>query len=62
MKRIENNKAVARRKGWLTVAGGVGTGLLFWKTTWILGLGGVAGTLYLAWGWFRWRAKHGLRF
>ncbi len=62
MGRIANNKSVAKKKGFMALGGVIGTGVLFVYTPVILGVAGVAGTAYLTWDWFKWRAKHGLRF
>lgn len=61
MSRRGDVRKTATKKGIFAIAAGVGTGLLFAKVHWILGLAGSAGTLYLAWDWLLWRGKNGLR-
>ena len=62
MGRIADNRSVAKKKGWMALGGVAGTGVLFVYLPWMIGVAGVAGTAYLTWDWFKWRAKHGLRF
>jgi hypothetical protein len=55
-------KRKAQTKGLKTVGAAAGTVALFLWFPWILGLGGLAGTGYLAYDWLRYRGKWGLRF
>jgi hypothetical protein len=57
---IQRNKAVARRKGALATAAGVGAVALVVLNP-IVGVVGVAGAVYLGWDWLSFRIKHGLR-
>ena len=60
--RIDKIKSTARKKGFFALAAGIGTGVLYWKTGWPLGVAGTVGTLYLTAQWFIFRAKNGMRF
>lgn len=57
---IQRNKAVARRKGVLATAAGVGAVALVVVNP-IVGVVGLAGAAYLGWDWLSFRIKHGLR-
>ena len=58
---IKRNEAVAKRKGWLaSAATGGSVAALILGAPW-LGVLGLAGSAYLAYDWFSYRAKHGLR-
>ena len=60
--RVAKTKSDATKKGFFALAAGVGTGVLYWKTGWPLGVVGTVGTLYLTAQWFIYRAKNGMRF
>jgi len=60
--RIDKMKSTARKKGALALVAGIGTGVLYWKTGWPLGVAGTIGTLILTSQWFIYRAKNGMRF
>ncbi len=62
MSRALQVKKTATKKGFFALLGCIGTGFLYAKTHWILGVAGSVGSIYLIWDWFKWRAKHGLRF
>jgi threonine/homoserine/homoserine lactone efflux protein len=60
---VQRNKVVARRKGTLAaaVAGGAAA-LIVAANAPVLGVVGLAGAAYLAWDWFSFRVKNGMRF
>ncbi len=58
---IQRNKAVARRKGTIATAAGVGAVALLVVVNPIVGVVGLAGAAYLGWDWLSFRIKHGLR-
>lgn len=58
---IQRNTAVAKRKGTLAAAAGVGATVVLVAVNPILGVVGLAGAAYLGWDWLRFRMKHGLR-
>jgi hypothetical protein len=59
---MERDKNVARKKGLYAAGAAVGTTALLATGWWVVGLAGVVGTGYLAWDWFRYRARRGMRF
>ena len=59
---MSRDRAQARRKGILALAGYGGAGLLFLAHWPILGLLAVGGAGYLTYDWFMFRAKRGMRF
>jgi hypothetical protein len=59
---VQRNKVVAKRKGALAAATAVGGGVLVAAGAPIVGVIGLAGAAYLAWDWFSFRVKNGMRF
>jgi hypothetical protein len=60
---VQRNKVVAKRKGTVAAAAAVGTGVLAVAGAPVLVVvGGLAGAGYLAWDWFSYRVKNGMRF
>jgi len=58
---VKRNEVVAKRKGWLAAAAAGGSVATLVLGPAILGVLGLAGAGYLAYDWFSFRAKHGLR-
>lgn len=59
---VQRNKSVARRKGTVAAAAGVGAGVVAVALNPIIGVVGLAGAAYLGWDWLSFRIKNGLRF
>lgn len=59
---MARDKAEAKKKGLIALSAWVGSGLLFFLHWPIVGLLGVASSLYLTYRWFMFRAKRGMRF
>jgi hypothetical protein len=60
---VQRNKAVAKRKGTVaavTAGGALAVGVALGSP--VLGVIGLAGAAYLAWDWFSFRVKNGMRF
>ena len=59
---VQRNKVVAKRKGAVAAATAVAGAALVVANAPILGVIGLAGGLYLAYDWFSFRVKNGMRF
>lgn len=59
---VETDKRTARRKGMTAAAVGAGGVALTVVGAPVLGIIGLAGAGYLAYDWFMFRAKRGMRF
>lgn len=60
---VQRNKVVAKRKGTIAAAAAAGAGVAaIAGAPVILVVGGLAGAGYLAWDWFSYRVKNGMRF
>jgi threonine/homoserine/homoserine lactone efflux protein len=59
---IQRNKVVARRKGLIAAAAAGGSAVVIAAASPIVGILGLGGAAYLAWDWFSFRMKNGMRF
>jgi hypothetical protein len=59
---VQRNKVVAKRKGTIAAVTAAGAGVLAVAGAPILAVIGAAGAGYLAWDWFSFRVKNGMRF
>jgi hypothetical protein len=59
---IKRNKVVAKRKGTLAAAAAGGSVAAIVLVSPVLGILGLAGAGYLAYDWFSFRVKNGMRF
>ena len=59
---VQRNKVVAKRKGAVAAATAVGAGVVAVAGAPVVGVIGLAGAAYLAWDWFSFRVKNGMRF
>ena len=60
---MQGDREVAKKKGLMAAGVAAGTAAIFIFTgLWPIGLIGLAGTGYLTWDWFKFRAKRGMRF
>jgi threonine/homoserine/homoserine lactone efflux protein len=59
---IQRNKVVARRKGLIAAAAAGGSAVVIAAASPVIGVLGLAGSAYLAWDWFSFRMKNGMRF
>jgi hypothetical protein len=58
---VQRNKSVAKRKGAVAAAAGVGAGVLVVLNP-IIGVIALGGAAYLGYDWLSFRIKNGLRF
>jgi len=59
---VQRNKVVAKRKGTIAAATAIAGGVVAIAGAPILGAIGVVGGVVLAWDWFSFRVKNGMRF
>lgn len=59
---IQRNKVVARRKGMIAATAAGASAVLIATAAPVIGALGLAGSAYLAWDWFSFRMKNGMRF
>lgn len=59
---VQRNKVVAKRKGLIAAATGVGTAAAFVVGAPIVGIVGVVAGAYFGWDWLAFRIKNGMRF
>ena len=59
---VQRNKVVAKRKGAIAAATAAGAGVAAIVGAPVIAVIGVAGAAYLAWDWFSFRVKNGMRF
>jgi hypothetical protein len=59
---VQRNKVVAKRKGAMAAATAAVGGAVIIAGAPVIGAIGLAGAAYLAWDWFSFRVKNGMRF
>lgn len=59
---VQRNKVVAKRKGTIAAVTAAGAGVAAIAGAPVLAVIGLAGAGYLAWDWFSFRVKNGMRF
>jgi hypothetical protein len=59
---VQRNKAVAKRKGAVAAAATAGSVVVLAAASPVVGVIGLAGSVYLAWDWLSFRVKNGMRF
>lgn len=59
---VQRNKVIAKRKGAIAAATGVGAAVVVAAGAPIIGVIGLAGAAVLGWDWLSFRIKNGMRF
>jgi len=59
---VQRNKVVAKRKGTIAAVTAAGAGVAAIAGAPVIAVLGLAGAGYLAWDWFSFRLKNGMRF
>lgn len=59
---VQRNKVVSKRKGTFAAAAAVGAGVAAIAGAPVIAVIGLGGAAYLAWDWFSFRLKNGMRF
>lgn len=59
---VQRSKVVAKRKGTVAAAAGAGAAVAAIAGAPVIAVIGLAGAGYLAWDWFSYRVKNGMRF
>ncbi len=59
---MSTQKQTAARRGWLAIAGWVGTGVALVAGHFVVGLFGAGIAVFLTRRWFQYRAQWGMRF
>ena len=59
---VQRNKVVAKRKGTIAAVTAAGAGVAAIAGAPVVAVLGLAGAGYLAWDWFSFRVKNGMRF
>jgi hypothetical protein len=60
---MQGDRETSRKKGLMAAGAAAGTAaVLLFTGLWPVWLIGLAGTGYLTWDWFKFRAKRGMRF
>ena len=59
---VQRNKVISKRKGAIAAVTATGAAVVVVAGAPIVGVLGLAGAAYLAWDWFSFRMKNGMRF
>jgi hypothetical protein len=59
---VQRNKVVSKRKGAMAAATGAVSAVVLVAGAPVVGALGLVGAAYLAWDWFSFRMKNGMRF
>jgi threonine/homoserine/homoserine lactone efflux protein len=59
---VQRNKVISKRKGAIAAVTATGAAVVAVAGAPIVGVLGLAGAAYLAWDWFSFRMKNGMRF